>query len=715
MKQVVQNARSRDLEVLDVPDPVARPGTVVVRNAASLISAGTERTDIDFARKSVLEKARGRPDLVKQVLDQVRQNGIRPTIEAVLNRLDQPIALGYSCAGVVERIGRGAEEFSVGDRVACAGQGYASHAELVTVPKNLVVPVPDGVSFDAAAYVTLGAIALQGVRVADVRLGESVAVIGLGLLGQLTVQILKAGGCRVMGIDLDPDKVSRALKMGADAAVARGDDPAAAVADFTDGVGVDAVVVTAATASNDPIELAGELCRDRGVVSMVGAVRMDLPRPAFYGKELELRLSRSYGPGRYDPEYEEKGHDYPIGYVRWTERRNMQAFLELVASGGVTPERLHTHRFSVEEAGRAYRIVTGEDDEPFLGILLEYPEKPAEPNRVTRLRKPRRRRRSRPGIGFIGAGSFARSVLLPRFSRGKAADMVGVATATGLSAQTTAKTFGFGYATTDISRLLDDDRLDAVVIATRHDSHADFAARALSAGTAVFVEKPLALSEEELQRVMEAQAESGALLTVGFNRRFSPLARDLKAALPADAPLAINYRINAGAIPADHWIQDPEAGGGRMIGEVCHFIDLAQFITGSEPVEVFAHGLGGPTRALHDTVAVTLRFADGSVATVSYFATGDKSLPKERVEVFAGGVAGVLDDFRALTVYRNGKPHETRPRRQEKGYDEEVAAFLGALRDGGEPPIPLRSLEATTRATFAIEESLRTGAPASCH
>src|SRR5690625_1158893 len=709
MKQVLQHVRSRTLEVADVPEPYGKSGGVVVRNAVSLISAGTERMMIDFAMQSMLGKARKRPDLVRQVLNKVRNDGLKPTVDAVLSRLDQPLPLGYSCAGVVEHVGRGAGEFAEGDRVACAGAGYASHAHKVFVPKNLTVAIPDSVSFEDASYVTLGAIAMHGVRTAGVRLGAAVAVIGRGLLGQITVQILKASGCRVIGIDLAPTKVDLARTMGADAAVVRSDGVIDAVEGFTGGVGVDAVVVTAAADTNDPTELAGEICRDRGIVSMVGAVRMDVPRRIYYEKELQLRLSRSYGPGRYDPEYEEKGHDYPVGYVRWTERRNMEEFLRLVSTGQVTPSRLTTHRFEIEEAERAYEIVTGVDQEPFLGILLMYGD-PAELEPVRRIElRPRSAAAGKVRLGFIGAGNFARTVLLPRFKASADAELVGVSTATGMNAKATGEKYDFSYCTTDTEQLLDDESIDAVVIATRHGSHAKFTADALRAGKAVFVEKPLAIDEDGLRQVTDAQEASGGLLTVGFNRRFSPLTESMKAFFPVDQPLAIQYRINAGPIPSDVWVHDPKDGGGRIIGEVCHFIDFITYLTDDELEEVFARGLGGPTAGLRDTVTITLRYRNGSIAIINYFSTGDPSIPKEAVEVYGGNGIAILDDFRRLTLTRGGKRRRRRHFSVQKGFDQEIAAFLKAVRTGGKPPIPFISILSTTRATFAIEESLSTG------
>lgn len=708
MKQVVQHVRTRKLELAEVPEPGPRAGGVLVRNVASLISAGTEKTITDFAGSSLVSKARQRPDLVRQVLDKVKKDGVGPTLQTVMSRLDQPIALGYSCAGVVEAAGRGAEEFAAGDRVACAGMGYASHADLVYVPRNLAVAIPAGVSFDDAAYVTLGAIALQGVRVTEPRLGDAVAVIGLGLLGQLAVQILRASGCRVLGIDLDPGKVALAREMGAEAAVVRTDDVAGAVAAFTAGRGADAVLIAAATSSNDPVELAGEIARDRAVVTMVGATGMEVPRKPYYEKELQLRLSRSYGPGRYDPEYEEKGRDYPVGYVRWTERRNMEEFLRLVAQGQVTPSKLTTHRFPIDRAEAAYDVIQGKTEEPFSGVLLTYPERRAEPVRRIEL-KAAAPRAGALGVGFVGAGNFARAMLLPRFQKLSGAELVGVSTASGMNAKTVGDRFGFRYATTDTPALLADAGVHAVVVATRHGSHARLAADALRAGKAVFVEKPLAIDRAGLDDVLAAQAETGGVLTVGFNRRFSPLAAEVKGAFAPGLPVAISYRINAGHIPREHWTQDPEDGGGRIVGEVCHFVDLCQFLAGDDPVEVFAHALGGPEGGMQDTVAITLRFARGSVATIAYFATGDKSFPKERVEVFGGGAVAVLDDWREVTVSRAGKRKRVKKLSQDKGFDEEVAAFAKAAQGGG-LPIPLATLAATHHACFAIVESLRTGA-----
>ncbi len=708
MKQVLQHVGSGELEIAEVPEPACTPGHVVVRNAASLISAGTEKTIVDFASKSLIGKAHDRPDLVRKVVGKIRSDGIASTIRTVSARLDQTIALGYSCAGIVDSVGAGAEEFVPGQLVACAGMGHASHAGVVSVPKHLVAAIPSGVELEDAAYVTLGAIALQGVRIAAPTLGECVAVIGLGVLGLLTVQLLRANGCRVIAIDLDPERVARARALGADAGVARTDDVAGAVAHATNGIGADAVIITAAAESSDPIELAGAIARDRGRVVVVGAVKIDVPRESYFAKELEVRMSRSYGPGRYDPAYEQRGHDYPIGYVRWTEQRNMQEFLRLVSTGQVTPSALTTHRFPVDRAGDAYDIVAGRVKAPFAGILLQYSsDRIAEPLRTVRLS-------SRPlapdtlGVGFIGAGGFATNTLLPRFAKRSDASLRGVATTHGTTAANAGKRFGFSYATTDTAALLADASIHAVVIATRHGTHASLAADAMRAGKDVLVEKPVAIDETGLAGLLDAQRTTGRLLTAGFNRRFSPLSAELRSAFPEGTRLAIDYRVNAGRIPADSWINDPVDGGGRIVGEVCHFIDLCSFVTGDAPSEVFAWSTGGDA---HDTVAIVVKFARGSVATIDYFTTGDAAISKERIEVYSAGTVALIDDFRELHITHGGNTTTRRLRAQDKGFDAEIDAFLTAVKRGGPAPIAIDSIAATTRATFAIVQSLHTGAP----
>lgn len=703
MKQVLQNFRSGVLKVDDVPETMVKRGGVLVRNVASLISAGTEKMAVDLAQRSLVGKAKERPDLVKQVLGKLRRDGLLSTLNTVKARLDAPLALGYSCAGIVSEVGQGAEEFQVGDRVACAGMNYASHAETVFVPKNLTVRIPDEVSFDEAACVTLGAIALQGVRTAEVKLGDAVAVIGLGLLGQLTVQILKAAGCRVLGIDLDVGRLALARQLGVDAAVLRSDDVELAVAQFSGGYGADAVIITAAAETNDPLELAGIIARDRAVVSMVGAVKLEVPRKVYYEKELQLRLSRSYGPGRYDAQYEEQGVDYPIGYVRWTERRNMQEFLRLVATKAVKLAPLITHRFPIAQAEQAYDIITGKTPQLYLGILLTYSESVAPSARLIAL-KQATRKAAAVNLGVIGAGNFAKSVLLPRLAKADNVTLAGLATATGRNAKAIGEQYGFGFCTTDYRELLDRTEINTVLIATRHDTHARMASEVLYAGKAVYVEKPLAISEEGLEDVAKAVAQTGGQLLVGFNRRFSALSVALKQHFENTGPLAVTYRVNAGAVPKESWIQNEE-GGGRIVGEVCHFVDYLQFLTDAEPAEVFAYAVGP------DTLSIVVKLSDGSVGNINYFATGDRSFPKERIEVYGGGRVALLDDFRVLESWRDGKRKMTKRLAQDKGFDQELAAFVVAVQTGSAMPIAWRSLYLTTLTTLKIEAALRSGQP----
>jgi predicted dehydrogenase/threonine dehydrogenase-like Zn-dependent dehydrogenase len=710
MKQVIQNFRSGELKVDEVPETICQSGGILVSNVASLISAGTEKMVIDLAQKTLVGKARERPDLVHQVINKLRRDGLMTTIQTVKARLEAPIALGYSCAGTVREVGRGAEEFLTGDRVACAGVNYASHAETVFIPKNLAVKIPEDVSFTEAAFVTLGAIALQGVRTAEAKLGDSVAVIGLGLIGQLTVQILKAAGCRTLGIDLDSSRVELARSLGAEAAVHRHDDVEEAVARFTGGHGVDAVIMTAASESNDPIELAGSLARDRAIVSVVGASPIDVPRRLYYEKELQLRLSRSYGPGRYDMQYEERGIDYPIGYVRWTERRNMQEFLRLVAAKAVQIEPLITHRYPIAQADQAYKLIAGKSNEGYLGILLQYAARDQGEISNTiiskTIRPKKRRSEAEVKLGLIGAGNFARAALLPRLSRAENVSLVGLATATGRNAKTCGEIYGFRYCTTDHRELLASDEINTVFIATRHDTHAKMSAEAVRAGKTVFVEKPLAICEEGLKEVVGAVAQMEGRVMVGFNRRFSALSGELKKFFYGIWPLAITYRINAGALPRESWIQGEE-GGGRILGEVCHFVDYLQFLSDAEPVETFAY----KSSEGMDTLSLIIKLSDGSIGNINYFANGDRAFPKERIEVYGGNRIAVLDDFRSLEMWKRGKRKTVKRMAQDKGFDLEIASFLKAVRTGGEMPILWRQQILATITSMRIADSLGSGKP----
>src|SRR2546423_211353 len=728
MKQLLQNLKTGEGVVADVPAPVALRGRVIVRAAASLVSAGTERAFVELGRKGLVGKAKERPDLVRKVFEKVRSEGLLSTLQSVREKLDESHALGYSAAGIVVEGGEGVKEFRAGDRVACAGTGYAAHAELLSVPKNLCAPLPDGVDFESGAFSTLGAIALQGVRVAEPTLGESVVVIGLGLVGQLAAQLLKANGCRVFGVDLDGSRVELARRLGTDDGCAAGRGVKEAVSKWTRGRGADAVLITAATASDEPRELAGEVSRLRGRVVAVGLVGMNVPRQIYFERELTLRVSMSYGPGRYDPEYEERGHDYPLPYVRWTEGRNLEAFLELVAARRVQTSPLVTHRFPVDEGERAYRVISGETKEPYLAVVINYDTgREVERNVVNRSSKFKvqssksevrskesvREGAGRVRVGLIGAGDYARRMLLPHFREG-GVEFVSIASASGVSARDAGERYGFARFVSGADEVLADDDVNLVVVATRHDTHAELARRALERGLNVFVEKPLALNDEELDAVLEAASLSRGTLTVGFNRRFSPLAREAKEFFAdARAPLSILYRVNAGRVPRAHWTQDPREGGGCIRGEVCHFVDFMHFLTGSRVERVHAESVSSNDEqgTDDDSVFVTLKFTDGSNGTVAYLAEGDRALPKERVEIFGAGRAFVIEDFRSATAYRDGRESRTKLRAQDKGHREEVRAVCAAVLEGGRAPIPLGELAATTRATFRILDSLRTGEP----
>jgi predicted dehydrogenase/threonine dehydrogenase-like Zn-dependent dehydrogenase len=710
VKQILQNLKTGAVSVTDVPAPVVRPGFVLVRTSASLISAGTERMTVETGQKSLMGRAFEQPALVKQVIQKARTEGVLNTIDAVRSKLESLVALGYSAAGTVMEAGAGVTEFRQGDRVACAGVGYASHAEVLAVPKNLCVRVPAPVSFDAAAFGTLGAIALQGVRLTEPTLGEAVVVIGLGLIGQLAVQLLKANGCRVFGVDLDPTKIELARRFGADAGCAPDDEAQRQVREWSRGRGADAVLITAATSSNQPVELAGEISRPKGRVVVVGAVGLNIPRKPYYDRELTFRISMSYGPGRYDPEYEERGHDYPVGYVRWTEGRNIEAFLDLLADGRVDVEPLITHRFKLAESERAYELITG--DEPYLGVVLQYDtERELEP------RIPLAAKTSAPAaavrLGLIGAGGYAKAMLLPNF-KAAGAEFQSIATASGVTARAVGEQQGFRSCVSSAEEVIDDENTNLIVIATRHDVHAKLAQKSLERGRHVFVEKPLALNTEELGGVIAAAEQSAGHLMVGFNRRFSPLATQARGWFADRAtPLSINYRVSAGRVPRGHWAHDPKEGGGRIIGEVCHFIDLIHFITGSLTTRVYAEAISSSNQDVvnEDSVLITLRLADGSNGSIAYLAEGDRALPKERIEIFGGGKSFVIDDFRSAGAWQNGRETTIKLRGQDKGQKDEVRAVCAVVREGGPAPIALDDLATTTRATFRVLESLRTGLP----
>jgi predicted dehydrogenase/threonine dehydrogenase-like Zn-dependent dehydrogenase len=718
MKQVFQDARSAEITVAEVPAPKLLAGCVLVRTAASLVSAGTERASSEFAGKNLLQKARMRPDLVREVLNKVSRDGLLTTVSTVRSRLSQPSALGYSSAGTVVAVGEGVTDINPGDRVACAGAGHAVHAEFACIPRLLVAKIPsDAVSFDEAAFTTVGAVALHSVRLADAKLGDTVAVIGLGLLGQLTVQILKAAGCCVLGMDISAERAQLALRSGADAVSSSSSDFHDLCLQHSGGHGADAILITAQTSSNDPVNLAGAVARNRAVVVAVGTVAMDIPRRFFYEKELDFRVSRSYGPGRYDVAYEQKGIDYPIGYVRWTETRNMQAFLKLLADKKLDLYPLITHRFPIARAHSAYDLITGKTHEPFLSVLIEYPND-AQETRFVRIANHDRATASDKSIrlGLLGAGGFATGTLLPVIKRVDDVEMIVAGAANGSHARHAASKFGFRSSTTDEREILDNPSVNTVVIATRHHLHAGQVIAALKSGKHVFCEKPLCLNEAELSEIAathDALTSTQLLLMVGFNRRFAPLALRMKTFLQAvREPLALHYRVNAGFLAADHWLNDPQQGGGRILGEVCHFVDFLCFLTDSCAVEVETRSLPNPGHYSSDNVLCSLRFANGSRGTISYLANGDKSYSKERIEVFGGGSVAVLEDFRRLELVRGGKKNVSRSLlRQDKGHRGEWEAFVKAIQTGAESPIPFRELVNTMLTTFALEESRCLGRP----
>ncbi len=703
MRQIVQNTRTGALEIVEVPAPSPGPGQILVRNHFSVVSSGTEAMSLEFARKSMLAKARSRPDLTRQVLRKLREEGPLATYRTVINRLDSPQPLGYSSAGRVESVGPGVVRFAPGDRVACAGAGYANHAEFVVVPENLAAPIPEGVATEHAAFATIGAIALQGVRIANPTLGEIGVVIGLGLIGQITVQLLRANGCRVLGIDLQPERVKQALEQGAEWG-ATPDSPSPGWKDAaTSGYGADFALVTASAQTSAPLQLAAELCRARARVTVVGAMPMELDRRTFYERELELRMSMSYGPGRYDRAYEEHGYDYPLPFVRWTENRNLQAFLHLIAQGGVKLDLLHPKIRPFGEALEAYdALYRGEAAD--IAALFRYDVRADTHHSVAVSEPPRGVAKSAVGVSFVGAGNYAKSVLLPALGDVSGVRKVAVATATGPSARRTAERYGFASCGTEPVQAISALGTDLVFIATRHDSHAELAIRALQAGQAVWLEKPAGLSPEEIDAL--AAEAAGKFLVVGYNRRFSSHARAIKQAFAnRQSALAVRYSVAAGAPPRGTWITERSVGGGRVIGEVCHFVDTCQFLVGAPARTVYARALGRD--ATDDSVVALLGWDDGSTAVIEYLAHAGSELPKERFEVSADGRTAYCLNFRNTQI---GGKSEVSTYNQDKGQAAAVKEVIEAVRAGRPSPMTLAEIVAASRVTFAIEESIAKGA-----
>ncbi len=713
MKQLLQSLKAGTTEIASVPCPAIRTGQLLVRTSLTLVSAGTERMLIDFGKAGFIGKARQQPDKVRMVLDKMRTDGLMPTMEAIFNKLDQPLPLGYCNVGTVLECGPGVTGFAPGDRVASNGK----HAEVVAVPVNLCARVPDAVSDEAAAFTVLAAIGLQGIRLVQPTLGEAVVVTGLGLIGLVTVQLLRAHGCRVLGIDFDPDRLALARAMGADVVdLAAGQDPVELAMAFSRGRGVDAVLITASSKSSEPVHQAALMCRKRGRIVLVGVTGLELSRADFYEKELTFQVSCSYGPGRYDTHYEEHGIDYPIGFVRWTEQRNFEAVLDMMADGRLDVQPLVSHRFALADAQQAYALVGGAG--PSLGIVLQYASAQQVPDHVLRDSTVTLRAgapsRADPAdaatLAFIGAGNYATAVLIGAF-KAAGASLHTIVSGAGVSGLHAGRKFGFTRTSTDADAVFQDAEVGALVVATRHDSHAGFVLQALAVGKHVFVEKPLCLTLDELDRIEQAARtarERNAvtpILMVGFNRRFAPQVRkmvSLLAGLPG--PKSFVMTVNAGAIPASHWTQDSVTGGGRILGEACHFIDLLRFLAASP---IIGHRLLAMASATGDTVSLQLAFADGSIGTVHYFANGNKAFPKERLEVFAGGRILQLDNFRKLSGF--GWPGFRRFHlwRQDKGQSACAQAFVDAVRQRSAPPIPLDQVLEVARVSIELASAPR--------
>ncbi|OQB65797.1 MAG: putative 4,5-dihydroxyphthalate dehydrogenase [Bacteroidetes bacterium ADurb.Bin141] len=701
MEQLTQNLKDGKMQLLEVPFPVLSSGQVLVRNHYSLISAGTEGKTVKDARLSYIGKARARKEEVKKVIDAAKTFGIMNTYKMVMNKLDAPSALGYSTAGEVIAVADDVVDFRVGDIVACGGNS-AVHAEVVAVPVNLCVKVDKSVNLQHACFTTLGSIALQGIRQADLRLGENCVVIGLGLVGQLTLQMLHASGVKTIGVDIDQRMVDLAIATGTAHAYSRKrDDLEHVINELTDGYGTDAVIITAGTDSTDPIDLAGALCRKKGKVIIVGAVPTGFKRPNYFKKELDLRMSCSYGPGRYDAEYEEGGLDYPYGYVRWTENRNMQAFVEMLASGKISLEKLLTHTFSFSDAPKAYDLIMNKT-EPFVGMVLKYDVSKTLNQKVNIATQSYRQ--GDVTVGLVGAGSFGQNFLIPAL-KNTPAKLVTVVTARPNNARNIADKNQFATASGDAQDIFNDSNINTVFIATRHDTHAPYVLAGISKRKNIFVEKPLCLTEAELDQIVEAHNRQPARVMVGFNRRFAPLVQQLKKHFTPGMPVSVNYRINAGVIPADHWVHDLKTGGGRIIGEACHFVDLCMFIAGSPITSVSATALNDASK-LNDTVTISLTFENGSVASVNYFSNGNKQVSKEYLEVFGSGIVAQLDDFKTLHVF--GKTEKKISGTQDKGHQEEIKTFVDCIKSGKPAPIPFEETVMSTRATFKALESIAT-------
>ena len=702
--------KTGNTSIKDTPIPNPQKGTALVQTAFSLVSAGTEKTLVEFAEKNIVGKAASRPDLVRQVIDKAKREGVASTIASAFNRLDQPMFPGYSSAGTIVGLGEDMKGFQVGDRVACGGGNHAVHAEFCTVPRNLLVKLPDEVSFEEAAFTTLGSVAMHGFRLSSPQLGESILVIGLGLLGLMEVQIVKASGCSVLGMDISNEKVALAKSLGVDACLH--DDVIQKAAAITNGRGFDHVLICAGSKSNDSVTLAASLCRDRGNVVAIGAVGLDIPRKLYYEKEIQLIVSRSYGPGRYDQNYEEKGQDYPIGYVRWTEGRNMESFVSLIADGKMNVKKLITHRIPIEEGKTAYDLITGKVNEPFLGVLLQYNDKAELPkDKAVTLHEPKHpHTENEVTVGVLGAGNYANATFLPAMTALKEdVRLVEIASGSGGHARAAAEKFNFEKAAASGSDILNDPSINTVVLLTPHSLHASQIKTAIENNKNTYCEKPVALTLESLREVISAiSINPDPVFVVGYNRRFAPLSVRMKAFFSGtEEPFALHYTMNAGYIPSSHWTQDSAIGGGRILGEACHLVDFMIFLTGAIPVSVNALALPDIGRYNEDNMSIQIKFSDGSVGTISYLANGDKSCAKERCEAFSGGKIAILNDFRTLETWSDGHHEKITSTKMDKGHAESWETFIKAIRGKGARPIPANEIFSGALCCFSAIKSAR--------
>lgn len=699
MEQLTQQLKSGKMEILEVPFPVLGKGQVMVRNHFSVISAGTEGKTVSDARKGYIAKAKSRQKEVRIVIEMIKSEGLKKTYDVVMNKLEAPSPLGYSCAGEVIAVGEDINDLKTGDKVACGGGG-AYHADVVAINRNLCVKLPADMDLGQAAFATIAAIAIQGIRQADLRFGENCTVIGLGLIGLITIEVLIASGIKAIGVDVSEAQVKKAKEIGADLALCRNNEGIAqTITDFTTGYGTDAVIITAGTSSLDPVEFAGEICRRKGKVVIVGAVPTGFSRPNYYRKELDLRMSSSYGPGRYDPVYEEKGIDYPIGYVRFTENRNMQTYIEMLAAGKLNISSLITHTFDLHEAPEAYDLILNRKEQ-LIGVLLKY-DATKDIKTEIRLKDNPVKGKNATNVGFIGAGNFAQNAVLPRIK--DKVKFIGIVTAEGNMSRYVAEKYSFDYCAETPEKLIQDDNIGTVFVLTRHDTHAEYAVKALNAGKNVIVEKPLAMNFEELESVKEAYQKSGKGLMLGFNRRFSPLTQQMMSRLEPQQKKSINIRVNAGVVPPDHWVHDPKVGGGRIIGEVCHFIDLAYYIAGSKAKNIHALSLGS-NPALKDTVSINIEFENGSIANISYYSNGNKNVPKERIEVFSNGAVYLIDDFKTMELFSESGIKKIKLKAQDKGHSASFEKTIEALKTASAFPI---SFEEIYHSSLLTLESIR--------